>query len=160
MDEPTKTPPVEPQDYLSGVNVVDFGELRVARGMSRRPFRTCNHTSMVYDPRERRIYCEECESDVEPFDAFMAIVERYDSALKKYRKIKDDAIAARAHNLHRIAAKKLEKLWRGKQLLPCCPHCSRGLLPSDMENPRSTSRVFELRLREKADTKPPSKSDE
>ena len=47
--------PIEPQEYLSGPTVVDIGDLRVARGLSRRPFSGCAHHSLVYDNKERRI---------------------------------------------------------------------------------------------------------
>ena len=44
-----KTPPIVEQEYLSGLKVVDIGDLRVARGMSRRPVSTCHHRPLVYD---------------------------------------------------------------------------------------------------------------
>jgi len=157
MDDTPKAPPIEATNYISGVNVVDFGDLRVARGKTRRPFRTCRHKSMAYDPNERRIYCNDCESDVEPFDAFMALVERQDRAIKHFERVKKEAEDARSANLHRIAAKKLEKTWRGK-LLPCCPHCSRGITPADMEHHSCVGKTFEMKKREKAAITPRSMS--
>lgn len=62
--------PIEDQNYLSGLTVIDIGDIRVSRGMTRRPVSSCGHRRMAYDPKERRIWCKDCEKDVDPFDAF------------------------------------------------------------------------------------------
>lgn len=62
--------PIEPMDYLRGVKLVDIGEVRVARGQTRVPRQTCQHTNMAYDDSERRVYCRDCGNDVDAFDAF------------------------------------------------------------------------------------------
>lgn len=41
--------PIEPQDYLYGTKVVQIEDLRVARGMTRRPVSSCRHRKLVYD---------------------------------------------------------------------------------------------------------------
>ena len=130
MDD-DKDPPIEPQEFLSGLKVVDFGDLRVARGLSRRPFSSCHHFSLVYDKSERRIWCRDCEKNVDPFDAFESIAINMNRAIKQYECIRDEAIAAKDHNLHLIAAKNIEKAWRGKTMAIGCRHCGGGLLPED-----------------------------
>jgi hypothetical protein len=67
--------PIEPQEYLYGVKVVQIEDLRVARGLTRRPFSSCRHKSLTYDDKERRIWCRDCETEVEAFDAFVGLVE-------------------------------------------------------------------------------------
>lgn len=47
--------PIEPHEYLYGVKVVQIEDLRVARGLTRRPVSSCRHRKMVYDDKERRI---------------------------------------------------------------------------------------------------------
>ena len=41
---------------MGGVKVVDIGDVRIARGLTRREFSTCPHKHMVYDQNERRIW--------------------------------------------------------------------------------------------------------
>lgn len=148
MDD--KDPPIVPQDFLSGLKVVDFGDLRVARGLSRRPFTRCRHLRLVFDNHERRIWCEDCEKNIDPFDAFEAIALNMDRAISQYQRIKEDALQAREHNLHLIAAKNIEKAWRGKTLAPPCPHCGRGLLPEDFSKQcGGVSAVLERQRRKK-----------
>lgn len=127
-------PPIEPLDYLHGVKVVDIGDLRVARGMSRRPVSLCSHRQLRYDERERRVWCADCESDVEPFDAFTGIVQRFAGAAKDIARRQDAVKAAEETALFSRAAKAIDEIWRRKKVVPACPHCRRGILPEDIAN--------------------------
>ena len=69
--------PIEPHEYLYGVKVVQIEDLRVARGLTRRPFRPAV-TGRWSTTTERRIWCSDCETEVEPFDAFMHLVQVFD----------------------------------------------------------------------------------
>ena len=124
-----KTPPIEEQEWLTGPKVVDIGDIRVARGLSRRPVTMCRHRRLVYDLKERRIWCRDCENDVEAFDAFQIIVGQWWSAHDELDRQRREIDQAKEANLVRIAAKRMDDLWRRKNTAPACPHCSRGLLP-------------------------------
>lgn len=126
-----KDPPIEEQPFLGGVRVVDFGDIRVARGLSRRPYTGCKHAALVYDDRERRIWCKDCETNIEAFDGFKALVQNFAEANAEFEKIREAALSAQEHNLHLLAAKNLEKAWRGRVMAVACPHCRGGLLPED-----------------------------
>lgn len=141
MDD--KDPPIVEQDYLYGMKVVDIGDLRVARGMSRRPFSTCKHRPLVFDTKERRIWCKDCESNIEPFDAFLQIVEMFDRAAKDIERRQAEVAAAREHSILRIAAKKMDEKWRRKKMVPACPHCGSGIFPEDVDRMGSINREWE-----------------
>lgn len=128
-----KDPPIEAQNFLGGVRVIDFGDIRVARGLSRRPYTGCKHHNLVYDNKERRVWCKDCERDIEPFDAFLSLVENFHAAFGAFERMKQEAEKARAHNIHLIACKELERAWRGRTMAVGCPHCRAGLLPEDFK---------------------------
>jgi hypothetical protein len=146
MDE-NRTPPIEPQEFLGGVTVVDFGDLRVARGLTRRPVRTCRHHGLRYDPRERRVWCADCETDVEAFDAFTLLVEHFDRAQKKAKRLLDEANEAQTFQLRSIAAKKMDEHWRRRNMVPACPHCSAGLWPEDVNRMGSVGKEYDAARR-------------
>lgn len=125
--------PIEPQNFRSGVTVIDIGDIRVARGMTRRPASSCRHPKMIYDPRERRIWCPDCEKDVDPFDAFCRVVEHFDAANLQLTKRKERIDAAEQHHLVSLAAKEIDKAWRHRSMVPACPCCGEGLLPEDFK---------------------------
>lgn len=141
--DPPKTPPIVEQDYISGVKVVDIGDLRVARGLSRRPYSACRHRRLVYDQKERRIWCKDCETDVEPFDAFVLLVGNFDRAAADIERAQAEVKAAKAHNIIRIAAKKMDELFRRRNMVPACPHCGSGIFPEDVDQMGSVNREWE-----------------
>lgn len=142
-----KDPPIVEQGFLYGVNVVDIGDIRVARGLSRRPNSTCKHHPLVYDERERRIWCRDCETTVEPFDAFLLLVEQFNAAARHYEKLTQEAESARQHVIRRIAAKKMDEAWSRRRSVPTCPHCRAALMPEDVEKMGRISRDLEIARR-------------
>lgn len=129
-----KHPPIEPLDYVSGVKVVDIGDLRVARGMSRRPHSSCAHHHLHYDTGERRIWCPDCETNVDPFDAFKMLVEYFHNASEKLERRAREVKEAEDHAVISVAAKEVDRAWRSRKMVPACPHCREPLFPDDFKN--------------------------
>lgn len=154
-----RTPPIEPLDYIGGVTVVDIGDARVARGMSRRPVSACKHKSMVYDHKERRVWCKECETDIEGFDAFLILVEQFDRASMDIERRLEQLAEAEKTNITRIAAKNMEKAFRRRHMVPCCPHCKAGILPEDTERMSMVGREYETARRAGAAMKKENRHD-
>lgn len=143
--------PIVEQGFLHGVNVVDIGDLRVSRGLTRRPVSACKHRQMVYDDRERRIWCKDCETDVDPFDAFIAFTTQYDRAFKDLTKRFQDLQEAERFQLRSIAAREIDKAWRRPKHVPACPTCNHGLFPEDFKNGVTTlGRDYALKRRQQA----------
>lgn len=134
MSDDQRDPPIEGPQYLSGVTVVDIGDYRVSRGMTRRPFSACHHRRLTYDTQERRIWCQDCERDVEPFDAFTGLVQPYDAALKSLERKREAIEEAEKFQARSLAAKAIDKAWRKRSSVPACPHCHNGLFPEDFKN--------------------------
>lgn len=122
---------IEEQQYVGGVTVVDIGDLRVARGMTRRPASSCRHSRLNYDPRERRVWCKDCEKDVDAFDAFTLLVEQYDRVHKHINKKIEEVDEAARFQCRSIAAKNVDEVWRRRKVVPACPSCGHGLFPED-----------------------------
>ena len=127
-------PPIEEREFIAGVRVVDIGDYRVSRGLSRRDKSSCGHYRMVYDEKERRVWCKDCECDVEGFDAFLLITTHFCNQTDKLKRREYDVEQAEKHNLINRAAKVIDKAWRKKRIVPCCPHCKEGLFPDDFKD--------------------------
>lgn len=127
-------PPIEPQDFLGGVTVVDIGDLRVARGLTRRPVSSCKHARLHYDKQERRIWCRDCEQDVEAFDAFELLVAQYHRAYQDMVKRQKELDEAERFQTRSLATKALDEVWRRRKYVPACPSCRSGLFPEDFAN--------------------------
>lgn len=142
--------PIEPQDFAFGVKVVHIEDLRVARGMTRRPVSSCKHLRLVYDEKERRVWCEDCETEVEAFDAFIGVVSRFHQHQANIERRRRELAEAEAFALRTRAAKRMDDYWRSQKMAPMCPHCTRAILPEDVVNGLAqTSKSFELAARKK-----------
>lgn len=134
MSEPPKDPPIEPLEYLGGVKVVDIGDIRVARGMSRRPASACRHHQLRYDQEERRIWCADCEQNIEAFDAFELLVGWFDTASKKLQRRAEALTEAEQHQVRSLAVRQLDLAWQKRRMVPACPCCGQGLFPEDFKD--------------------------
>jgi len=132
-DEP-KDPPIKEMDFVGGTTVIDIGDHRIARGLSRRPHTVCRHIGMVYDPRERRIWCTDCERNLDPFDAFELLVDAWHKNTRKLDKRREELAEAESKSLVSLAARGLDKIWRKRLQLPACPSCGEGLFPEDFKH--------------------------
>jgi hypothetical protein len=131
--------PIDPQDYLYGINIVQMDDLRVARGLTRRPRTSCSHKRLTYDQGERRVWCEDCETEVEPFDAFMGVVEVWARASSQLERRKREVAEAESFSIISRAAKVIDTIWRSKRSVPLCPHCHDAILPGDVVGGMSTA---------------------
>lgn len=140
--------PIEPREYVHGNKVVDIGGHRLSRGKAFRNNK-CRHTNLSYDIDERRVYCHDCESTVESFDAFMMLVNTFSSATRKLEHQIEEVRQAKEHAIISRAAKKIDEAWRSKKTAPSCPHCLKAILPEDVLNGfASVSKEWELKRRE------------
>lgn len=129
-----RDPPIEEPGFIAGVNVVDIGDVRVARGLTRRHHSSCPHHRLMYDDRERRVWCKDCERDVESFDAFKIIVENLDKAIKSVERREKAITEAEQFKLRTLAAKAMDQAWRSTKMVPACPNCGGGLFPEQFKN--------------------------
>lgn len=144
--------PIDEQAYVSGVTVVDIGDVRVARGLARRHHGSCPHGRMVFDRAERRIWCKDCEHTVEAFDAFEAIVRHFSTAESRIADRERELKEAETFRVRAVATKKLDAVWRRRKVVPRCPHCRQALLPEDFTGElHVVSRELALALRRRSE---------
>ena len=150
-----RDPPIDEPGFIHGVTVVDIGDYRVSRGMTRRTFSGCHHRRLTYDKSERRIWCRDCERDVEPFDAFLGLVEGWDRAWQSMERKRKEVAEAAKFKVRSLAAKAIDKAWRKRSMVPACPHCNHGLFPEDFKNGVMTmlGREYAEALRKRDGTK-------
>jgi len=125
--------PIVPEEFLVGTTVVDLGDVRVARGLTRRPASSCKHARLHYDAKERRIWCPDCERDIDPFDAFTQILDGYDASVKHLRAKAEQIKEAEIFSARSIAARTIDEAWRSRSMVPACPTCGNGLFPEDFK---------------------------
>ncbi len=142
--------PLEPLDSGGAFNaiVVDLAGVRMRRGRSKPGVARCKHRNLTYCTNERRVWCDDCVRTIDAFDALMVVVDDFEKMQSDAQRKLDEATTARTSVLHRIAAKKVESAWSGREMAICCPHCNGGILPEDWASGgNQTSREYEIARR-------------
>lgn len=151
----------DPKDHLNnpivdderqtpfGSPVIDLAEMRIAFGRAKDFKKVCNHRRLTYDPKERRVWCQECESTVDSFDAFMTLVSHWHEMERAARAKLARAAETEKATLVKRAAKNLDQAWNRKfPMAVACPHCHGGLLPEDfLSGGSQVSRDIEIARR-------------
>ena len=108
----------------------------------------CEHKHLCFDPMARHIECEECGQFVEPFDAFMILLDYHrrgaDILLSRQSELKELEEKAGKNLLK--ATRELDRVWRSK-MLPTCPHCKEAIAPEDGFGMFSVNRKMEMERR-------------
>lgn len=129
--------PIEENAGLTpfGSPVIDLAEMRIAFGRGKDFKKVCKHRSLTYDPSERRIWCKECESTVDNFDAFMTLVGHFHEMERAARAKLARAAEVEKATLVKKASRELDRRWNKRPpMAVACPHCRGGLLPEDFED--------------------------
>jgi hypothetical protein len=108
----------------------------------------CKHEHLYYDPMARHIECEDCGRFIEPFDAFMILVDYHrrgaDILLSRQSELKELEEKSGKNLLK--ATRTLDSVWRSK-MLPTCPHCKEAIAPEDGFGRFNVNRKMEMERR-------------
>lgn len=132
-------------------NVIEIGDLIVRRKKERHWYgdERCPHLHLTWDDNGHIVTCDDCRKQIDPYWAMQMLASHYEKAFKKVQARAQSVADDKAHNLHLIAAKKVEAVWRSKKMVPCCPHCDRGIFPEDQLGAKQMGKQFELARRQK-----------
>lgn len=130
-------------------NVVTIGDFNFER--KRREFLNenakCQHKNIQLDSQGDIALCLDCKIQVSAFWVCQRIIEQFDTAQNKIKAGRKALDEAKAKDISLLAAKRVERAWRSRTMLPTCPHCHRGISPNDGFGGSSTNKEFEKRRR-------------
>jgi hypothetical protein len=130
-------------------DIIDLGNIRF---QLKRKYRLsaqgdCDHKHIELDDRGGIVRCLKCGLQLSAFWALEMLAEQYGIEMEKLRCGRKALAEAKNAELHLLAARKVEKAWRGRKMVPACPHCGRGILPEDGWGDALVNREIELRRR-------------
>jgi hypothetical protein len=139
-----------------GDNIIQIGEFALKRKRERyiRSQEECRHLHVELDDNGDIVTCLDCNKQVSAYWALRNLTLEWEKAAKKVQlqqeKVREEANA----KIHLIAARVVEQAWRRRSLVPTCPHCHAGILPTDGFGQSMMSRSIEIRRREVAKAQP------
>lgn len=113
-------------------NVIDIDELRFTRDKRIvRPREECAHRHMTLDEEGQFVKCDDCGVQLSPYWVLNRMLDGYDRALSKIAAREQRIATAQEEGVHLLAARRLERVWRSRTMVPACPHCGEGIGPKD-----------------------------
>lgn len=123
--------------------IIQIAEARVSKAKKG----YCSHKSLAYSTENGSIECLDCGNPIGAFKAFMILAQGFGRASERLEAEKREFIEIKKKDITLLAAKKAESAWRKKSLIPACPHCRRGVLPSDGFGNDLVSKAMEIERR-------------
>jgi hypothetical protein len=125
--------------------IIEIAELRLERVMKG----VCFHRHLAYDEANKYIECLDCKLPVQPFEAFMILVRNYGQGLRdlESRRKELQELEAKSEKSLLKATRVVDSVWRSRTMLPCCPHCGRGVTPEDGFGRHRVGKKHELERR-------------
>lgn len=131
--------------------VIDIGDLRIKRERMRyMQGDGCLHKNWTMDDHGGTVSCQTCKQQLTVYWALDKIIDEYNTWTHRFNAERAAFKEVTAKEVVLIAAKRVEKAWRQQSMVPSCPHCHRGILPTDGFGNSTISKELEIKRREKA----------
>lgn len=115
-------------------NVIQIADFRFRRDRRRRCPRDtslCKHKNTVLVSDGQYVRCDDCGAQLSAFwvlertlEVYSQCVDNLNARIREFNKLQKNGLSL-------LAAKKVEEAWRSRTMVPSCPHCHRGILPTD-----------------------------
>ncbi len=145
--------PSDAYENYRGERVTNIVDLEFTRRHRAATVKECSHKRFELDPNGQIVTCADCGQQVTAFWALEKLIDRWHRGHESLRAMRDKIEHDAQQITHLKAAKTMERTWRSRQMLPCCPHCHRGITPEDMQRASSVDRDFELARRQRENGK-------
>jgi hypothetical protein len=111
-------------------NIVSIEALRINRNIEKRC--KCQDRTFVVDPNNRSVHCGTCGARVEPYDALYEIATNCERLEAEVRALLEQRRRIANYKPHMVVFRELERMYRGKEMLPTCPHCDQAFYLEDL----------------------------
>jgi hypothetical protein len=130
-------------------NVIDIEGLLVERQRQHasRPATACKHKRVKLDDDGCIVRCADCDLQLAAYWMLTEFLEHYELALAKINARERRHAEALVRDIHLTAAQRVEKAWRSRTMVPCCPHCGEGIRATDGLGETMINRTIDDRRR-------------
>lgn len=98
--------------------------IRINRNMDKRC--KCTDRTFVVDPHNRSVYCGKCGAWIEPYEAIEEIATYYERLNDEVERLLEQRRQIMNYKPWLLIFRQLEKAYRSKKMLPCCPNCNQA----------------------------------
>ena len=108
----------------------------------------CENKSFVVDVANSMVNCGSCGARIEPFEAIKYMALHSESLRTETENLLEQRRAILNYKPHMVVFRDLESRYRGKKMLPMCPHCDRGFYFEELKGWINTAVELSIRTKE------------
>ena len=101
--------------------IIDIDQVRINRNIDK--LCKCKPRTFMIDTTNRRIICGGCGAEVDPYDALYELAFNGNALQKQVERLLEQRKQILDYKPWLLVIRNLEKKYRGKKMLPCCPVC-------------------------------------
>jgi len=101
--------------------LVSLDHIRINRGIDK--ICTCKNRKYILDTTNRRINCSSCGAVIDPYDAMYDLSRKSEDMMDSVERLLEQRKQILNYKPWLVTIRKLEKRYRGKKTIPCCPRC-------------------------------------
>ena len=104
--------------------VVDIEVLRINRNINKRC--QCDDRNYVVDTQNKEVSCGKCGARIDPYEAIEDLAYNHERLQREAQMLLDQRREITNYKINMVVFRGLESNYRGKKMLPICPHCNRA----------------------------------
>lgn len=101
--------------------IIELDQVRINRNLDKEC--VCERRKFVIDTTNKRILCSSCGVVIDPYDAMQELALKGEGMKKYVEDLLEQRKQIENYKPHLLTIRSLEKNYRGKKKLPCCPRC-------------------------------------
>ena len=118
--------------------IIEIDQLRINRNIDK--LCTCRNRRFMLDTTNKRVICNECGAEVDPYDAMYEMATSAEGLKKQVDRLLEQRKQILDYKPWLVTIRKLESKYRGKKMLPNCPRCDEPFYLEELT--RWTGRQF------------------
>lgn len=129
-------------------NIIQIADFSILEKKTKWGSKECKHRTITLNDNGQIVTCCDCGQQVSAYWMLKESSNLWKMLEDQLKRREDKLREDKEANLHRIASRRVDKIWRCKDLVPCCPHCGEGISTSDeLGSVAINKRVDEARRR-------------
>lgn len=101
--------------------LIQLDHIRINRGVDR--ICTCTNRKYILDTTNRRVNCSSCGAVIDPYDAMYDLSKKSERMVSDAERLLEQRKQILNYKPWLLTIRSLEKQYRGKKKIPCCPRC-------------------------------------
>lgn len=111
--------------------IVDIDQIRINRNIDKKC--KCKPRKFMIDTTNRLVICSGCGAEVDPYDALYELAFNGNALQRQVEQLLEQRKQILDYKPWLLTIRNLEKRYRGKKMLPCCPRCEEPFYLEELD---------------------------